>query len=71
MNTVAPSPLSEASRNGNLLLTLGHIPAGTVYHLFMQFQVNPTNVGRRSADVTLYDGGATIAHLDRNVTVFP
>jgi hypothetical protein len=71
MNTVAPSPLSEANRNGNLLFTLGHIPAGTVYHLFMQFQVNPTNVGTRAADVTLYDGGAKIAHIDRQVSFFP
>jgi hypothetical protein len=71
LNTVAPSPLAEANRNGNLLFTLGHIPAGTIYHLFMQFQVNPTNVGRRSADVTLYDGGTKLAHIDRDVTFFP
>ena len=37
----------------------------------MQFQVNPTNVGRRSADVGLYDGEAQIASVDRTVTIFP
>ena len=71
LNTVEPSPLSEANRNGNLLFTLGPIPAGTVYTLFMQFQVNPTNVGHRSADVTLYDGGAKLAHIDRDLSFFP
>ena len=72
LNTIEPSPLGEASRNGDLLLTLGHIPAGTTYRLFMQFQINPTNVawGRR-ADVTLYDGATKLAHIRREVTIFP
>jgi hypothetical protein len=39
--------------------------------LYMQFQVNPTNVGRRSADVGLYDGDELLASVDRTVTVFP
>jgi hypothetical protein len=71
MNTIEPSPLGEASRNGDLLFTLGHIPAGQVHRLFIQFQVNPTNVGRRHADVTLYDGGTKLVHLDRVITVYP
>jgi hypothetical protein len=33
--------------------------------------VNPTNVGRRSGDVWLYDSDRLIAHLDRTITVFP
>jgi len=72
LNTIEPSPIGEASRNGDLLLTLGHIRAGTTYRLFMQFQINPTNVawGRR-ADVTLYDGATKLAHIDREVTIFP
>jgi hypothetical protein len=71
MNTIEPSPLGQASRNGDLLFTLGHIPAGQRYRLFIQFQVNPTNVGRRTADVTLYDGGAQLAHIHRMLTFFP
>jgi len=71
INTITPSPLGEASRNGDFLFTLGHIPAGRTYRLFMQFQVVPTNVGRRHADVTLYDGATKLAHLDREVTVYP
>ena len=71
INTMVPSPLGEGSRNGDFLFTLGHIPAGQVYRLFMQFQVSATNVGRRHTDVTLYDGGTKIVHLDREITVYP
>ena len=37
----------------------------------MQFQVNPTNVGRRSGNVELYDGESLIATVHRTITVFP
>src|SRR3954469_2700399 len=33
INTIEPSPLGQGSRNGDLLLTLGHIPAGTKFRL--------------------------------------
>jgi hypothetical protein len=71
LNTIEPSPIAEASRDGDLLLTLGHVPAGHVYRLFMEFQTNPTNVGRRRAEVTLYDGAKKIGTIHRTVTVFP
>ncbi|HET7568128.1 MAG TPA: hypothetical protein VFJ91_09075 [Gaiellaceae bacterium] len=71
INTIEPSPLGETSSDGRLALLLGHIDAGSTYRLFMQFQVNPTNVGRRAADVALYDGSRRLLHLDRTVTVFP
>ena len=71
MNTIEPSPLGQASRDGDMLFTLGHIPAGQRHRLFMQFQVNPTNVGRRRADVTLYDGSTEIAHIARKLTIYP
>jgi hypothetical protein len=71
INTIEPSPLGEASRDGNLLLTLGHVPKGTKYVLFMGFQTNPTNVGSRSADVTLYDGGKRLVHIDRTLRSYP
>jgi hypothetical protein len=71
LNTMEPSPVGEASRNGSLALDLGHIPAGQRYTLFMQFQVNPTNVGRRSNDVQLLDGGRELLSIHRVMTVFP
>ena len=71
INTIEPSPVGEASRDGKLSFDLGHIRAGTSYILFMQLQVNPTNVGRRSQDVALYDGDRFVTSIDRTVTVFP
>ena len=71
VNTIEPSPVNEGSDNGKLTLELGHIPAGKSYLLFMQFQVNPTNVGHRSAPVTLMDGDEEILEINRTITVFP
>jgi hypothetical protein len=71
INTIEPSPLGEASRNGKLVFDLGHIPAGQTYILFMQLQINPTNVGHRSQNVALYDGDKFLTSIDRTITVFP
>jgi hypothetical protein len=71
INTTAPSPIGEASRDGELVYELGRIPAGEKHVLFLQLQVNPTNVGHRSQDVRLYDGDELLATIDRSITVFP
>ena len=71
VNTIEPSPVSEASNNGRLSLELGHIPAGESYVLYMQFQVNPTNVGRRTQSVELMDGETSLISFKRTVTIFP
>jgi hypothetical protein len=68
---VEPSPVGEASRDGNLVFELGHIAAGTSYIFFLQLQVNPTNIGRRSQDVALFDGEKFLTKVHRTVTVFP
>jgi hypothetical protein len=71
LNTVEPGPIGEASRNGSLALELGHIPAGDSYLLFLQFQVNPTNVGHRSQNVELDDDTTPLLRIHREITVFP
>jgi hypothetical protein len=71
VNTIEPSPIGEASRDGDLALELGHIPAGSKHVLFIQSQVNPTNVGYRDANVDLYDGDRRLIHIDHTLTVFP
>jgi hypothetical protein len=71
INTVEPSPIGESSRDGKLTLEFGHVPAGEKLVAWMQFQVNPTNVGRRSQDVALYDDTTHLATADRTVTIFP
>jgi len=71
LNTIEPSPLGEASRNGSLSLDLGHVPKGERYELYMQFQSNPTNVGHRSTDVQLLDGDKVVLSVERTLWVFP
>jgi hypothetical protein len=71
INTIEPSPVGEASDDGKLSLDLGHVPAGQSYLLYVQLQVNPTNVGHRSQDVALYDGDTRLLTIDRDITIFP
>jgi hypothetical protein len=71
VNTIEPAPAAETSEDGRLRLELGSIGAGRSYLLFVQFQVNPTNVGRRSASVSLYDGSARLVTLGRTVAIYP
>ncbi len=72
MNTIEPSPIGEASDNGRLVFDLGHIRAGGSFILFVQFQVNPTNVAwHRPQNVELRDGTRVLARIHRTITVFP
>jgi len=72
MNTIEPSPVSETSDNGRLSFELGKIPAGQSYILYLQFQVNATNVAfGRPQTVELRDGKTTLISYKRSVTVFP
>jgi len=71
VNTIEPSPVGEASQNGKVAFDLGHIPAGEHYTLFMEFQVDPTNVGRRSQAIELDDGDTPVLRAHRTVTIFP
>lgn len=71
LNEIDPAPLGQASRDGRLALDLGHVPAGHSYILYIQTQVNPTNVGRRSIGTTLYDGPRELLRVKRTLTIFP
>jgi hypothetical protein len=72
VNTIEPSPVGEASDNGRLTLQLGHVPKGSSHILFMQFQVNPTNIAwRRSADVELADGSRPLLRIRHHFTIYP
>ena len=72
INTIEPSPVSEASNSGRLSFELGHIGAGKSYIQFMQFQVNPTNVAfGRKQTVWLNNGKDRLLTFSRSVTIFP
>jgi hypothetical protein len=71
LNTLEPSPVDETSENGALRLTLGKIEAGRRFDLFLQYQVNPTSVGKRKQWIDLVDGQTTVASVRRNLFIFP
>jgi hypothetical protein len=71
LNTVVPTPLAENSGPEGLSMSFEALPAGHSLILWTAWQVNPTNVGRRSEDTTLFDGPARLASADRTLTVFP
>jgi hypothetical protein len=71
INTIEPSPVGEASRDGDLALDFGHVAADDSITVYLQFQVNPNNLGRRSQDVRLYDDTELLATAQRNVTIWP
>ena len=72
INTIEPSPVGEGSSNGRVTLQLGHIPKGESHILWMQFQVNPTNVAwHRPAGVTLADGSTPLLRIDHRYTIYP
>lgn len=71
INTIEPAPVEESGRDGRVSLGYGRLEAGERLVVYLQMQVNPTNVGRRSQRVELRDGPELIAAADRTVTVFP
>ena len=71
LNTMEPSPLGEASKDGLLSLDLGHIRQGQTYTLYLQMQVNPTTFGTRTQQTSLFDGKTLLLTTKRDVTIFP
>ena len=71
VNSVIPDPVSQGSDDGRVVLGLGTIPAGRKSVTFIQFQVDPTNVGRRSQDIELRDRGREVLLIRRSITVLP
>jgi hypothetical protein len=71
VNSINPQPVDEGSRNGRVVLVLGHIAAGQRVEYWIEFQVNPTTVGTRTQNVELDDGGKRILTERRKLTVYP
>ncbi|MBV8080510.1 MAG: hypothetical protein JO186_09070 [Actinobacteria bacterium] len=71
VNGLAPQPLSQGSSNGKLVFGFGHVPQGKQVTFFLSLQVNPTNFGRRTQNVWLYDGKQELLELHRSITIWP
>jgi hypothetical protein len=71
LNTVQPEPTETRSENRGVAMEFGPLAAGRTLTAYLEFQVNPTTVGRRSQDVALRDGDRPIALLEKTVAIFP
>ena len=71
INSIEPGAQSESSRDGRLVLAYSTFEPGDRVVLWLQFQVNPTNVGHRSYSLELDDDTTRIARVDRTMTVLP
>jgi hypothetical protein len=70
-NSTEPAPASEASRDGRVVLTYDKLDPGDRLRIWLQFEVNPTNLGRRSYGLELDDASTRLARIDRTITVLP
>ncbi len=70
-NSIEPNPVSEAGRDGRVVLGYDGLGAGERLVVWMEFEVNPTTAGRRSYGLELDDGATRIAAIDRHITVYP
>jgi hypothetical protein len=71
VNSIEPAADSESSRDGRLVLSYGTLAAGDLLRIYLQFEVNPTNVGERSYGFELDDEERRIARIDRQIRVLP
>jgi hypothetical protein len=71
INTIVPEPIRATSVEKGLALEYAPMPAGRMLTVYLQFQVDPTTVGRRRQDVVLRDGRRELTAVRRTVTVFP
>jgi hypothetical protein len=71
VNSIEPSPVGEASRQGRLVLSYDGLKAGDRLVVWLQFEVNPTNVGHRSYGLELDDGETALTRVERDITIFP
>jgi hypothetical protein len=71
VNSIEPAAENESSRDGQLELSYPQVAGGERMRVYLQFEVNPTNVGRRSLDLELDDGTQRLARVERSITVLP
>lgn len=71
VNTIEPGAQSESSRDGRLLLSYDQLAAGDRFTVWFQFQVDPTESGRRDFTLELDDAERPIARIHRTLRVFP
>jgi len=70
-NSVNPQPTASSTSNGRVTLSYGRLNAGQKLTVWIEFQVNPANLGPQETNALLTDGDKPIAQINRSVTVLP
>jgi hypothetical protein len=70
-NSTEPQPESEVTRDGKVVFTYDTLAPGDLLRVWIEFQVNPLNVGSRSFAVELDDATEPVLTIARNMTVLP
>lgn len=71
LNTIEPAPAAETSTGGRLDLEYDTLRRGDRLTIWLQYTVNPTNVGRRDRAVTLLDGDRELTRAPGTIRVLP
>ena len=71
VNSITPQPPNENPLNGKVQLGYGELPADHQLHVWFEFEVNPTTVGRHSFGITLLNGNQPVARIQRTIRVLP
>ena len=71
VNSIEPAPVGEAARDGRVVLSYDAMNPGDLLRVWFQFEVNPTNVGRRSYAVELDDAEQPVARVAPTITALP
>ena len=71
LNGIAPQPSTESAQGRWQVWDFGQIRAATAFAVWISWQTNPTNLGRHSQTVALYDGGTQLMSAQHTITVFP
>jgi hypothetical protein len=71
VNSIEPSAMEESSRDGRIVLSYDQLAAGDRLTIWFQFQVNPTQSGRRDFSVELDDAERPVARITHEITVLP
>lgn len=71
VNTIEPSPASEANRGARVVLSYDRLSAGDDLVVYLQLQVNPTTVGDQDTSVQLDDATDRLARAAHVTSVLP
>jgi hypothetical protein len=71
VNSIVPDPVQQSTVDGNVRLVYPTLLAGHSATTWIYFQVNPTNIARRSENVVLEGGRGQRIVVHRSVVVLP